>query len=92
MFKIFTFKQIAIISFFLCLIMLLGSFLNTLAPYVDVFSDIAVEVPIIMYHQISENKSKLLLKNPFTTEYGCDNIYNCRYTIKTTSKKVEKRY
>lgn len=57
MFKIFTFKQIAIISFFLCLIMLLGSFLNTLAPYVDVFSDIAVEVPIIMYHQISENKS-----------------------------------
>ena len=57
MFKIFTFKQIAIISFFLCLIMLLGSFLNTLSPYVDVFSQNAEEIPIIMYHQISENKS-----------------------------------
>lgn len=57
MFKIFTFKQLAIISFFLCLIMLLGSFLNTLSPYVDVFSPNAEEIPIIMYHQISENKS-----------------------------------
>ncbi len=57
MFKIFTFKQIAIISFFLCLIMLLGSFLNTLSPYVDVFSQNAEEIPIIMYHQISENKA-----------------------------------
>ncbi len=57
MFKIFTFKQIAIISFLLCLIMLLGSFLNTLSPYVDVFSQIGVEIPIIMYHQISENNS-----------------------------------
>ncbi len=57
MFKIFTFKQIAIISFFLCLIMLLGSFLNTLSPYVDVFSYNVKEIPIIMYHQISENKS-----------------------------------
>lgn len=57
MFKIFTFKQIAIMSFFLCLIMLLGSFLNTLAPYVNVFSQSAEEIPIIMYHQISENKS-----------------------------------
>lgn len=56
MFRVFTFKQIAIISFFLCLIMLLGSFLNTLSPYVDVFSQNAKEVPIIMYHQISENK------------------------------------
>ena len=57
MFKIFTFKQIAIISFFLCLIMLLGSFINTLSPYVDVFSEMGKEIPIIMYHQISENKS-----------------------------------
>lgn len=57
MFKIFTFRQIAIISFFLCLIMLLGSFLNALSPYVNVFSQNAEEIPIIMYHQISENKS-----------------------------------
>ena len=57
MFKIFTFKQLAIISFFLCIIMLLGSFLNTLSPYVDVFSYNVEAIPIIMYHQISENKS-----------------------------------
>ena len=57
MFRIFTFKQIAIISFFICLIMLVGSLLNTLAPYVDVFSPSAKLIPIIMYHQISENKS-----------------------------------
>lgn len=57
MFKIFTFRQVAIISFFLCLIMLLGSFLNSLSPYAEVFSHTGVEIPIIMYHQISENKS-----------------------------------
>lgn len=57
MFKIFTFRQVAIISFFLCLIMLSGSFLNSLSPYVEVFSHNGVEIPIIMYHQISENKS-----------------------------------
>ncbi len=57
MFRIFTFKQIAIISFFLCIIMLLSSFLNTLSPYIAVFSQNAEEIPIIMYHQISENKS-----------------------------------
>lgn len=57
MFRIFTFKQIAIISFFLCLIMLLGSFFNTLSPYVAVFSQSTEKIPIIMYHQISENKS-----------------------------------
>lgn len=57
MFRIFTFRQIAIISFFLCLIMLLSSFFNTLSPYVAVFSQSTEKIPIIMYHQISENKS-----------------------------------
>ena len=57
MFKIFTFKQLAIIAFFLCLIMFLGSFFNTLSPYIDVFSVAEAEIPIIMYHQISENQS-----------------------------------
>lgn len=57
MFKIFTFKQLAVMSFFICLIMLLGAFLNTLSPYVAVFSQGMENVPIIMYHQISENKS-----------------------------------
>lgn len=57
MFRIFTFKQVAIISFFLCLIMLLGSFLNSISPYVEVFSESGTVIPIIMYHQISENKA-----------------------------------
>ncbi len=57
MFKIFTFKQLAVLSFFVCLIMLLGAALNTVSPYVQVFSQIGAEIPIIMYHQISENKS-----------------------------------
>ena len=37
--------------------MLLGSFHNTLSPYADVFSQNTEKIPIIMYHQISENKS-----------------------------------
>ena len=57
MFKIFTFKQLAVLSFFVCLIMLLGALLNTLSTYVSVFSPVGAEIPIIMYHQISENKS-----------------------------------
>ncbi len=57
MFKIFTFKQLAILSIVVCLIMLLGAVLNTIAPYVQVFSKNYIEVPIIMYHQISENKA-----------------------------------
>lgn len=57
MFKIFTFKQLAVLSFFVCLIMLLGTLLNTLSTYVSVFSPVGAEIPIIMYHQISENKS-----------------------------------
>ncbi len=57
MFKIFTFRQVAILSFFICLIMLLVAVLNTFSPYVAVFSQNRVIVPIIMYHQVSENKS-----------------------------------
>ncbi len=57
MFKIFTFKQLAILSVFICFIMLFGAFLNALAPCVAVFSQIGKEIPIIMYHQISENKA-----------------------------------
>ena len=38
--------------------MLLGSLLNCISPYTAVFaSQAGVEIPIIMYHQISENKS-----------------------------------
>ncbi len=57
MFRIFTFRQIAIISFLLCFLMLSGSVINTISPYVAVFSHLGVELPIIMYHQISENEA-----------------------------------
>lgn len=57
MFKILTFKQLSIIAFFVCLIMLLGAVLNMASPYVSAFSQNEISVPVIMYHQISENKS-----------------------------------
>ncbi len=57
MFKVFTFKQIAVLSFCICFVMLFSALLNTVSPYVEVFSKNQVTVPIIMYHQISENKS-----------------------------------
>lgn len=57
MFKILTFKQLSIIAFFVCLIMLLGAVLNMASPYVSAFSQNEIPVPVIMYHQISENKS-----------------------------------
>ncbi len=57
MFKIFTFKQIAILSFCICFIMLFGALLNSFSPYVATFSQNQISIPIIMYHQISENKS-----------------------------------
>ena len=57
MFKIFTFKQLAVISFALCIIMISGAILNTFSPYIPVNAQSSVTVPIIMYHQISEKVS-----------------------------------
>ena len=57
MFKIFTFKQLAVISVVVCLIMLLGALLNTLSPLVSVVAKGNVKVAVIMYHQISENQA-----------------------------------
>jgi hypothetical protein len=37
--------------------MVLGALLNALSTCVAVFSPVGIEIPIIMYHQISENKS-----------------------------------
>ena len=36
MFKIFTFKQLMIISFFLCLIMLLGEYMHQIDNTIDI--------------------------------------------------------
>lgn len=56
MFKIFTFKQLSVMAFFLCVIMLLGASLNMVTPHIAAFSQNEICVPVIMYHQISENK------------------------------------
>ena len=55
MFRIFTFKQLAATSFLLCFIMLISSVMNTFSLSVPAYSKPSVQVPIIMYHQISEN-------------------------------------
>ncbi len=59
MFQIITFKQLGIVAFILCFLMLLGATLNVLTPYVSIVSQNKVTLPIIMYHQISENKNIL---------------------------------
>lgn len=58
MFRLFSFRQLAIVSVFLCSIMLLGTCLNAVAPYVETMSQKHVNLPIIMYHQVHGN-SKL---------------------------------
>ena len=55
MFRIFTFKHLSILTFIVCFIMLTGAMLAYLTPVVNTSSDVGIKVPIIMYHQISEN-------------------------------------
>ncbi len=57
MFKIFTIKQISVLSLFICIVMLFGSVLNLLSPVVKAGNQTYIRVPIVMYHQISENKT-----------------------------------
>ncbi len=57
MFQIFSFKQLTIIAFILCFFLLLASALNLAAPYVSASSKQSYFIPVIMYHQISENPS-----------------------------------
>lgn len=57
MFRIFTYKQLAIISFLVCFIMLLTSAMNTISFYTPASSQPSVNVPIIMYHQICEKEN-----------------------------------
>ncbi|MBO5896543.1 MAG: polysaccharide deacetylase family protein [Clostridia bacterium] len=54
MFRIFRFSQLAIISVFLCAIMLTGACLNAMSPYVEAMSQPQSAVPVIMYHQVHE--------------------------------------
>ncbi len=59
MFKILSFKQLSAVAFILCFLMLTGTALNVAAPYVSAISNDTVSVPIIMYHQISNNSNIL---------------------------------
>ncbi len=56
MFKIFSYKQLAITAFILSVTMLAVAAINTAVP-VSVLSGNTINLPIIMYHQISENKA-----------------------------------
>lgn len=79
MFRIFTFKNLTVMALILCIAMLSGSTVNTVIPYIATSTDTTAAVPIIMYHQISENPAVLgdyaitpeLLRNDF--EYMRDN-------------------
>lgn len=53
MFKILTFKQLAITAFLLCLVMIILSVTNIVTPAAAVFSQRTKSVPVIMYHQIT---------------------------------------
>ncbi len=74
MFKIISFKELSVVAFILCILMLTGTALNLASPYVNAVSAYTVCVPIVMYHQISNNANILgdyvitpeLLENDFT--------------------------
>ncbi len=57
MFKIFTFRQLAIMAFCICLVMLLGASLNALSPFVAASSDSGIKIPVIMYHHVCDKKA-----------------------------------
>lgn len=59
MFKILTFKSLTIISAVLCFFLLCGSVLNALSPHTAVFSQSSAQVPVIMYHQITDEPSSV---------------------------------
>ena len=55
MYKILTFKTLAITSAILCFIMIFSAISNTFLPVVSIFKGKQHEVLILMYHQVSEN-------------------------------------
>ena len=57
MFKIFTFRQLAFLSFFICIIMLFSALLNALSPILTANASANIKVPIVMYHQICDNSA-----------------------------------
>lgn len=57
MFKIFTFKAIAIFSACVCFLLISGSFFNALSPIIQVNTELTAKVPIVMYHQIKDSET-----------------------------------
>ncbi len=57
MYKIITYKKLAVFSAILCFVMIFSAIANTFLPVISVFKDEQNEVLILMYHQISENSS-----------------------------------
>lgn len=57
MYKILTYKNIALVSAVVSLLMIFTAVSNTFLPVISVFSEEQQEVIILMYHQVSENAS-----------------------------------
>ena len=57
MYKILTYKNIALVSVVVSLLMIFTAVSNTFLPVISVFSEEQREVIILMYHQVSENTS-----------------------------------
>lgn len=56
MFKIITYKKLALVCCAVCFLLVFSAVMNTVTPVKQVFSENrVVNLPIIMYHQISEN-------------------------------------
>ncbi len=56
MFRIFTYKNLCILSVTLSLILLISAALNTAAPYIMASVTAGVKLPIIMYHHICDKE------------------------------------
>ena len=57
MFKIFTFKTLAVISACICFLLIAGAFFNTFSPIIEANLTLSANVPIVMYHQIKDTTS-----------------------------------
>ena len=57
MFKIFTFKTLAVISACICFLLIAGAFFNTFSPIIEASLTLSANVPIVMYHQIKDTTS-----------------------------------
>ena len=55
MFRIFTYKQLSFLCVLLCLILLGGSAFNVILPNIQTMGTAGIKVPVVMYHQISDN-------------------------------------